>query len=126
MFSTAQATVPQPKVAAASREVVARVELKHPIPGHQGDIYALEFRQPVFGDWIECGDMHVTEVVDPRGMQRGDGGAARVTLKPEAVVMWMSRLSGLPIASLNRLELSDARAAYREMLRLVSSLDAGN
>lgn len=111
---------------AGGRDVAARIELTKAIPGHQGDITVVELRKPIFSDWIECGDMYVTEVVDPRGMQRGDGGAARVTVKPDVVALWMSTLSGLPTATLGKLDLADARVVFREITRLVSSLDAGN
>lgn len=126
MFSNTQAAG-QPKMPAMpAREVAVRIELTRPLPAHHGDVHVIELRQPEFADWIECGDMYVTEVVDPRGVQRGDGGAARVTVKPEVVALWMSRLSGLPTATLGKLPMADARAVFKEVTRLVSTLDAGN
>lgn len=113
--------------AAPAREIAATIPLTRPIPGHNGDITAIELRRPVFIDWIETGgDIHETTVLDPAGMARGEPGAARVTVRPEMVAAWFQRLTGLPMATLGRLEIGDARVILREITKLVGSIDAGN
>lgn len=116
----------QPQTAPAPRQVVVTIELSKPLPGHHGEIYAVELRAPEFADWVECGDIHETIVIDPAAMQRGEPGAAKVTVRAEAVAKWFQRLSGLPYAALGKLAMKDARAVFGEVVTLVGSLDAGN
>ncbi|MFZ4807468.1 MAG: phage tail assembly protein [Hyphomicrobiaceae bacterium] len=107
--------------------MVATISLSRPIPGHNGDITVIELRRPVFLDWMECeGDIHETTVIDPAAMARGEPGAARVNVRPDRVGAWIQRLSGLPMATLARLDLADARKVFREVSALVGNLDAGN
>lgn len=110
---------------AAPRNIVCTIELSKPLPSHNGDIAVIELREPEFGDWVECGDIHETTVIDPAAMARGEPGAARVTLRPEAVAKWFQRLSGVPFASLAKMSLKDARAVLGEVVDLVGSLDVG-
>ena len=110
---------------AAPRNIVSTIELSKPLPSHNGDIAVIELREPEFGDWVECGDIHETTVIDPAAMARGEPGAARVTLRPEAVAKWFQRLSGVPFASLAKMSLKDARAVLGEVVDLVGSLDVG-
>src|SRR5690606_1066138 len=117
---------PAPGAAGAQpRNIVSTIELAKPLPGHHGEITRIELREPDFGDWIECGDLHETTVIDPAGMARGEPGAARVTLRPEAVAKWFQRLSGLPYAAIAKMSLKDARAVLGEVADLVESLDVG-
>ena len=113
-------------IAAPLRTIVSTIELSKPLPGHNGEISRIELREPEFGDWIECGDIHETTVIDPGGMARGEPGAARVAVRPEAVAKWFQRLSGVPYASLTKMSMKDARAVLGEVVALVGSLDAGN
>jgi hypothetical protein len=118
---------PPPAASGAQREIVATIQLSRPVPGHSGDITVIELRRPVFLDWIECnGDIHETTVIDPAAMARGEPGAARVTVRPEQVALWFSRLSGHPMATIARLDLADARRVLKEVVALVGSIDAGN
>lgn len=111
---------------APPRNVAVVIDLETPLPGHRGEVHAIELRKPEFGDWLECGDIHETLIHDPRGMQAGDGGAVQVKVNHEAVGKWFARLSGQPMAAITKLSMPDARRVLKEVVALVGSLDAGN
>lgn len=123
MLQTTGRTTPP---ATPPRDIAVRIELSKALPGHGSDIHVIELRTPEFGDWVECGDIHETTVIDPAGMARGEPGGARITVRPEAVMKWFQRLSGIPYAALAKMDLKDASAVLAEIVALVGNLDAGN
>ena len=111
---------------APAREVAVVVDLSQPLPGHDREHFSVELRKPTFGDWLECGDIHETVIHDPKAMQLGGAGSVQVKINHEALAKWFARLSGLPIASLVKLTMPDARKVLKEVVALVGSIDAGN
>lgn len=114
----------QKHIGGAGVVVAARIPLSKPIPGHTGEITEIALREPTVGDWFECGEMSRTTVINPA--QFGGAQAVEIKVDEKAVAAWFQRLSGLPMATLAKMNMKDARAVFGEIRRLVGELDSGN
>lgn len=112
--------------AVAEQRIAVTVQLAQALPHYDKDIWEVQLRFPDFGDWLHCGDIHKTTIFDAKGLESGASGAVRVEVDHEAVAKWFQRLSGLPMATLVRLSMADAKTVLREVTKLVGSLDSGN
>lgn len=94
------------------------VKLSKQIQGHQGPIDEITLREPLLGDWLECGEFHKTAVqIDADGNR-----SMSVAVDTKAVSAWFSRLSGLPAAVLMQMPHRDGLRVFAELQRIAGDI----
>ncbi len=98
------------------------VKLSRPIEGHKGPISDIRLREPTAGDWVACGELARTFVLQaPNGEQKME-----LQHEPARYMAWMERLSGLDSSVLGRMPMDDMRRVIEALRRLVSPDAPGN
>jgi hypothetical protein len=94
------------------------VKLSKQIQGHNGPVDEITLREPLLGDWIECGEFHKTAVhVDEQGNR-----SMSVAVDAKAVANWFVRLSGLPAAVLMQMPHRDGLKVFAELQRIAGDI----
>lgn len=109
-------------VADLPANIAARIDLRKPIKGHQGDITSIHLREPVLGDLVECGPL-IRKIAHDLG--RPDMRWEFVD-DAEALMKWVTRLSGLHTAVVQQMSLPDVRAVQAEVARIVDEFGLGS
>jgi len=101
--------------------VAAKIELRRPLPGHNGNITEIVLKEPNLADLIDCGHLMRRILHEP--------GSATMRLElvddPAALMRWMIRLSGQHEAILRLMSIPDARAVQSEVARIVDEFNVG-
>jgi hypothetical protein len=113
-----------PRRPGATRGVFATIELSRPIDSHDGPRASIDVAEPTFGDWIDCGPLfrRIAEVEEATGKVR-----VEVIDRPEALMAWIRRLTGLHDAEVRQMTPRDSQALRSVVMDAANEFDqAGN